>query len=226
MPKNPIDYANGIQYKIVCNDPAITDCYNGSCCSFKDRKYTHKSKCNSPNSDGYNLKVYRFIREHGGWDNWTMIQLEESPCESKQELVKREREIFDILKPTLNTNSPTLDVEKIKKRQVKYADNNKVKLAAKRKQCYDENKVELVSKQRQYRSEHKVEIAAKQKQYSEAHKVENSVYRKQYRDEHKAILSAKQIEKVKCVCGCVSSRSNLSIHQKSKKHLKLMDQLK
>ena len=127
MPKNPIDYANGLQYKIVCNDPAITDCYNGSCCSFKDRKKNHKSKSNNPNCNEYNFKVYRFIRENGGWDNWTFIQLEIFPCNSKQELVAREREIFDVLKPTLNTRSPTLDVVKEKHTRLNMITNIKMK---------------------------------------------------------------------------------------------------
>jgi hypothetical protein len=132
MPKKPIDYANGLQYKIVCKDPAITDCYNGSCVSFKDRKRRHKSACNNPNADNYNYKVYRFIREHGGWDNWTMVQLELSSCKNKQELVLRERYWFDILKPTLNSNSPTLDVEKNKKNKAKYYDEHRAEINAKR----------------------------------------------------------------------------------------------
>ena len=129
MPKKPIDYANGIQYKIVCKDPAITDCYNGSCTSFKDRKCAHKSMCNNQTSKNYNLKVYQFIREHGGWDNWTMIQLEESPCKNNQELRLREREIFDLLQPTLNMISPTADLQKRKKcraaANVRYNANHK-----------------------------------------------------------------------------------------------------
>ena len=196
MPRKASNYQNGIQYKIVCKDPAITDCYNGSCVSLKDRKKNHKNQSLNPNCKNYNLKVYRFIRENGGWDNWTMVQLELYPCNSKQELVRREREIFDILKPTLNSYSPTLDVEKMKNNMAKYA------------------------------NEHRVEINAKQKQYSDAHKDENSVYQKQYRDEHKTILSAKQKEKVKCACGCEVVKRTLNVHQKSKKHLNLMDLLK
>jgi hypothetical protein len=192
MPRKASNYANGLQYKIVCNDPSISDCYNGSCVSFKDRKCRHKSTCNNPNADGYNLKIYRFIREHGGWANWTMIQLELYPCKTEQELVKREREIFDILKPTLNMISPTLDVEKKKKNSVKYYADNRVEINAKQKQYIDEHRDEINAKQNQYYAEHKVEIAAKHKQ------------------------------KVKCVCRCVSSKNNLSKHQRTQKHLYLM----
>ena len=125
MPRKATNYANGIQYKIVCNDPAITDCYNGSCCSLKYRKKSHKEKSLYPNDKGYNLKVYRFIRENGGWDNWVFIQLEESPCKSKQELLARERHWFDILRPTLNSYSPTLNIEKMKKTKAEYMSSHR-----------------------------------------------------------------------------------------------------
>ncbi len=135
MPRKAADYSKAIQYKIVCNDPAITDCYNGSCISFKDRKRSHKSFSCNPKCKAYNFKVYQFIRENGGWDNWTFIQLEEYPCKSKQELLTRKRHWFDLIKPILNMISPTLNVEKMKIYQVEYR---------------DEHKIELVSKQIQY----------------------------------------------------------------------------
>ena len=149
MPKKPIDYANGIQYKIVCKDPAIPDCYNGSCCSFKDRKNSHKSKSLNPNSGRYNLKVYQFIREHGGWANWEMIQIEKFPCESNQELRLRERHWFDILKPTLNTNSPMITPEERKKYEVAYYAGNKAEILEKQKEYYAGNKTEILAKNKE-----------------------------------------------------------------------------
>ena len=80
-------YQNGCVYKIVCRDPEVTDCYVGSCCNFTRRKCNHKSSCHNVNNKTYNLKVYTFIREHGGWENWEMIQLKHYPCNSKRELV-------------------------------------------------------------------------------------------------------------------------------------------
>ena len=163
MPKNPIDYANGLQYKIVCKDPAITDCYNGSCTSFKDRKYAHKCACNNPNSDSHNFKVYRFIREHGGWANWTMIQLELYPCKSEQELRLREREIFDILKPTLNMISPTFNVEKRKNYEVEYNATH----IEERKQTWAEYNATHREERKKWREDHKEEY----KEYYEQNKV-------------------------------------------------------
>ena len=153
MPLKPIDYSKGIQYKIVCNNPAITDCYNGSCISLKDRKRRHKESYTNPNDKGYDLKVYRFIRENGGWDNWVFIQLEESPCKSKQELLARERHWFDLLKPTMNTYSPTFNAEKNKKR---YDEYNAEYAATHR----EENKKRYA----EYRAAHKDAISARKKE--------------------------------------------------------------
>ena len=60
MPKKDIDYSNTIIYKIVCKDINNKDC-------FTKRKYRHKYCCNNPSDKGYNLYVYKFIRENGGW---------------------------------------------------------------------------------------------------------------------------------------------------------------
>ena len=153
MPRKAANYQNGVQYKIVCKDPTITDCYNGSCCSFKDRKQNHKATSLNPNCIGYNFKVYQFIREHGGWDNWTFLQIEEYPCKSKQELVLRERHWFDIIKPTLNSYSPMTTPEEKKKSKVKY-DVEK----------YTDNKAKIVAKVAQYQEEHRAEINAKRRE--------------------------------------------------------------
>jgi hypothetical protein len=241
MPLKPIDYANGLQYKIVCKDPTITDCYNGSTCSLKDRKKSHKKSYINPNDKAYNLKIYRFIREHGGWDNWTFLQIEEYPCKNKQELVLRERHWFDIIKPTLNSYSPTLNIEKIKKTRAEYANEHKVELAAKHKEYNTENRVELAAYKKQYYTDNKVEIAASQKQYCTDNKDKIAVRHKQYyannnatflakanqyKEEHRAEINAKQREKVTCECGCVTNKSNMKTHQKTPKHLHIMNQLK
>ena len=209
MPKKPIDYANGLQYKIVCKDPAITDCYNGSTCSFKDRKYKHKTTCNNPNADNYNLKVYRFIRENGGWDNWTMIQLELSPCNSEQQLRLREREIFDILKPTLNSYSPTLDVHKRKKTWAEYNATHKEE-RKKNKAKYD--------------ATHKEDIKKHKAKYYEQNKAEILVKMKEYRDVNAAEIATIKKIKITCECGCVSTKSDLPKHQRTQKHLAIMAQ--
>ena len=47
-------------------------------------------------------------------------------------------------------------------------------------------------------------------------------YLQKYRDKHKEYSKSRANEKIKCVCGCKVSRSNITYHQKTKKHLKLL----
>lgn len=104
MPKTDIDYANTIIYKIACNDETITDVYVGHTTNFVKRKYQHK-KCCSGNSFGYG-KLYDFINKNGGWENWSMIELEVYPCSDRQQALYRERYWIDKEKSTLNTTKP------------------------------------------------------------------------------------------------------------------------
>jgi len=100
----PSNYENGVIYKIYCLDTAITDLYVGSTCSYKKRKQSHKARCTNPKSIGYNIKLYQFIRDHGGWDNWEVAELEKYSCSSRKELIEKENEYFSLLSPTLNKN--------------------------------------------------------------------------------------------------------------------------
>ncbi len=76
MTKKDIDYSKNINYRIVCKDITISDCYVGSTTNFTKRKSNHKSTCNNINSQKHNNYVYEFIRNHGGWENWDMIEIE------------------------------------------------------------------------------------------------------------------------------------------------------
>ena len=106
MPKLPMDYSKTVMYKLVCNDLLITDCYVGHTTDFIRRKYEHKKRCCNENQEAYNLKVYKCIREHGGWSNWSMIEIEKYPCNDSNEATARERYWLENLKPTLNCQIP------------------------------------------------------------------------------------------------------------------------
>lgn len=103
MPRLPVDYSKSVIYILQCNDIEIKEEYIGSTTDFRKRKSTHKYACNNENNKSYNQSKYVFIREHGGWENWKMIQLEEFPCENKRELEKTEEEIRRERKAKLNS---------------------------------------------------------------------------------------------------------------------------
>jgi hypothetical protein len=106
---------SGMIYKLVCNDLKITEYYVGSTCNFSTRKYNHKTSCTNEKGRAYNYNVYQFIREHGGWDNWDMIQVEECKFDNRRELAARERHWVETLHATLNTNVPNRQMNRNQK---------------------------------------------------------------------------------------------------------------
>ncbi len=106
MPKVNVDYSKIIMYKIVCNDLAITDCYVGHTTGFTKRKCHHKNSSLNSNYVHHNLKIYKTIRDNGGWDNFQMIEIEKYPCNDGNEARARERYWFEQFNATMNSNSP------------------------------------------------------------------------------------------------------------------------
>ena len=83
------DYSKGYIYKIVCKDISVRNIYIGSSAD-SYRKSKHKSACNKETGKKRNQKLYKFIRAHGGWDNWKLVELYKYPCNYKSELEQEE----------------------------------------------------------------------------------------------------------------------------------------
>ena len=102
MPKIEIDYSNTLVYKIICKDKSVNELYVGHTTNFVQRKYTHKQLCNKKTGLS-NCKLYKVIREHGGWDNWEMEILEIVNCKNSIEARIKEQEYYEKLNATLNS---------------------------------------------------------------------------------------------------------------------------
>ena len=191
MPK----YENGIIYKLKHYlDYDDLNIYIGSTCNFKHRKNGHKTNCNNENRKHYSSKVYEYIRNNGGWDDWVMIPIEQYSCDSKKELEIKERYYIDLLRPTLNKHIPTRTFKE-------WYENNKEKIAEYHKERYENNK-EIINQ--------------KQKEYNEANKKKINKYKKEYYENNKEIIN----QKVICDhCGCEITKIYLKNHQKTKKCL-------
>ena len=107
----------GIIYKLVCKDINIKECYVGSTINFTRRKCHHKCSCNNEINKSYNLFVYQFIRDNGGFDNWDMIQIEEYKFDTRNGLNARERHWIEQLQATLNKYIPTRGKQEYGKHQ-------------------------------------------------------------------------------------------------------------
>ena len=109
MPKDTIDYSNTIIYKIYCKNSNINDVYIGHTTNMIKRKCLHKSGCNNLNNK---LKIYNTIREHGGWENWEMIEIAKYNCKDKTEARIKEQQHYEELKSSLNSCHPFVNINK------------------------------------------------------------------------------------------------------------------
>lgn len=162
MPRKPIDFSKTIIYKIVCKDLLVTQCYVGHTTDFTHRKNNHKTRCNNKNDNGYNIYVYTFIRENGGWDNWDMIEIEKFPCLDVNEAHKQERYWIETLNAELNKIIPTRTYEEWEKDKEYYKNYHKEhteQIKEKNKLWREKNKDEFNRKRREQRALKKLQLS-------------------------------------------------------------------
>jgi hypothetical protein len=111
-------------YKIVCKNPNILGIYIGSTSCFNKRKNDHKCNTNNANNKKYNYKIYKFIRDNGGWNNFDMIQIEAYPCNDKTECLTRERELIELEQFCINSNKPIITKLEIIEYKKNYREEN------------------------------------------------------------------------------------------------------
>lgn len=89
-------------YKLYSKDENIRDFYIGSTNNYNRRKFQHRKSCYNRRHKKYWTKLYLFIRENGGFDNWEFDILEEPMVNTLQEGREIEYYFISQLKPTLN----------------------------------------------------------------------------------------------------------------------------
>ena len=107
MPKTCIDYSKCIIYKIVCHDYNVKDLYVGHTTDLVKRRSQHKTRCTNSRTKGYDIKIYKVIRDNGGWDSWDMTLIEQCKCENRLDSLRKEREYIELFEVTLNRQIPT-----------------------------------------------------------------------------------------------------------------------
>lgn len=192
----PIDYSKTVIYKIFCKDLNITDIYIGSTTDFNKRKIKHKSDCYNENDRKYNIKLYQFIRNNGGWDNFEMIIVEKYSCNSKLEAEIKERYFIEELKATLNSYIPTRTIKE-------YYQDNQDKKKEKDKEYYKNNKEKIKEYRKEYNKNNKEIIKEKEKEYYENNKIK---------------IFERIKEKFNCECGGCYTKVNKNTHYKTKIH--------
>jgi hypothetical protein len=124
-----VNYNKSTIYKLCCNNLEIKEIYIGSTTNFNKRRNAHKSDCNNKEKRSYNLYVYQFIRSNGGFQNWSMVEIELFNARDKKNLHRRERYWIETEKSVLNQiRAYATEEEKKddnKKTALKYYYNNK-----------------------------------------------------------------------------------------------------
>ena len=59
-------------------------------------------QCDNENYKYHNKHLYQFIRNHGGWENFVMLELEKLKCKNNFEARAKEQYWIDTENATLN----------------------------------------------------------------------------------------------------------------------------
>jgi len=135
------DYSKGLIYMLRHEDDINEEnIYIGSTTNFTQRKRAHKNILNNPLCKKYNTKLYKTIRENGGWEKWVMEWIEDYACNSKRELEKREGEI--------TKNKAILNMCIAGRTNKEYYEDNKVKISKRQKQYRIDNKEKFAEREK------------------------------------------------------------------------------
>jgi len=183
-------YQNGKIYKLVNTEGTLT--YIGSTTQvLAKRKANHHS-----NYKNWKNGKYHFVSSYKIFDDdedgCQIVLLEAFPCETKEELEKRERyfiennECVNKVRPTRTKKEYYEDnKEKFSEIMKKYRDENKDKLSLSKKQYYENNKEKVQEIQKQYREKNTDKIRKYRKEYASDNKEKIREHHKEYRKENK-----------------------------------------
>ena len=165
-----------IFYKIVCED-CPDYIYIGSTKSYRSRKNQHKNACNNENYKNHNSKIYKTLRDNGGWENWNMIIIDEGKELTFIQARIKEEELRLKYNGNLNSYKAYRTEEEKKQYDKDYYENNKDILKEKKRE-YDLNNKE---KRKEYNEKNKEKI----KEYNEKNKDILKEKRKEYNENNK-----------------------------------------
>jgi hypothetical protein len=210
MPRTPIDYSKTVIYKIVCNDLTIADCYVGSTTDFTKRKCKHKSDCKKSDK-----KVYTFIRNNQGWENWSMLEIEKYPCNDNNEARLRERFWYEKLNAQLNMVNPNRGRKEC---QDTYYKNNVEKIAIRDKIYRAANKPEIAIRNKLWREANKEEIVIDRKEKYETNRDDILIQKQEYYILNANKIKEKKAARIQCGCGKEHRYGDKSKHIRTQFH--------
>ena len=170
-------YQNSKIYKIVCNKTNLV--YIGSTTQkyLSDRLKGHRIAYKRNKG----LTTANQILENG---DYYIELIELVPCNSKDELLVRERYYFDVIE-CVNKMRPKRTLKEIEDSNKEYYEKNKDVILVKQKIYVENNKEHIKIQTKKYRDEHKEHIKEQTKKYQDENKEKIKEQRKKYREENK-----------------------------------------
>jgi hypothetical protein len=183
------DYANGKIYKII--DDTTGKKYIGSTTQkLSQRLAKHVNNYKNHTNGGSTKYISAFdVLEN---DNYCIILIENVNCDTKEELLKRERYYIET-ETSVNRSVPLRTL----------------------KEYRDDKREELKEKNKIYKKNNKDKIKA----YNEKNKEHIAEQLKQYRLKNKDDIDKRNKTLITCSCGSVIQKMERSRHLKSKKHV-------
>jgi len=190
-----MSYQRGKIYKIVCNTTGLT--YYGSTTepTLARRLATHNGDYKLWKKGLRKGMTTSFkILEN---NNYEIVLVELYPCDSKDELHKRERfyiENNECVNKYIPARTPHEYKEYFKEYFKEYNEEHREEIKKKSKKHYEEHKEEINERRKAYREEHKEETKEYYQNYRATHKQEIKEKFKKHYEEHKEEINAKRRE--------------------------------
>ena len=208
MGESSRNYQNG---KIYCiRNWVDDDIYVGSTCQPLSKRMAWHRQATRKEAKKH-FKLYSKMNDKG-IDNFYIELYEKYPCDSKEELFRKEGEIIRQLKPKLNDKIQGRTLQEWLKDTEDYRRED-------RKQRYDKNRDVILEKKKVYYEERRDEIYEKNKQRFEQNKD------KYYENMKKKRQDTKD-NKFHCECGSIVCQMDKHHHFKTKKHQAFIEQQK
>jgi hypothetical protein len=223
-------YSKAKIYKIV--DNTTGQVYIGSTCvdTLAVRLARHKCKYRRylDGHVGDYLTSFEVLKN----GDYTIVLLEEYPCQTKDQLFARERYYIENV-TCVNKNIPN-------RSEKEYREANKEILNAKSKERYAQNKDNILEQCKEYYQENREYIKqrvrayynnnldkckAQRKKYREENKEKLNEHTREYYQDNKETLNEKRNVSLVCDCGISHTLRNKARHLKSQKHLEYCKQI-
>ena len=158
------DFSNCYIYHIIDKEGIVY--YVGSTSNLNSRKSSHKYRCNTEKDKHYNLDIYKYIRDHGGFNNFEIIPIRKlENISNKTELLIEERIEIEKYTGLKNMRGSYLTKEEHREKIRQWTRDNYEKHLELAKLWKKNNPEKVRQHDKTYYIKHKEQLCEKQKQY-------------------------------------------------------------